>query len=150
MIQARFCAHVALLVAALFLSACAGTPRYTDAEVARIYEVLRASAAAESTRCLSTSRYQSVEVIDDRHLLFKGSGNRGWVNELRNRCPGLRRNDVLLFELNTSQVCQLDTVTTIDRGMWIWRNAGPTCTLGPFRQIDAEQRERIEEVLDGS
>ena len=99
-------------------------------------ETLPESDYREMTRCLSTHAYRNVEILSDRYLLFKGTHDRVWVNRLRQRCSGLRRNVVLQFRLSGSNICANDLVS-----VWnpLFRSIGASCALGQFEEID-EQR----------
>lgn len=126
----------AILLAGL-LSACASTPAEPDAEAARLHALMSVG-AENGMRCLSVSQYDSVQILNEQMLLFKGTGNRVWANELRNRCPGMRKDDVLIFELRGSQVCSLDSVTPTRPGFLGWPHAGPKCSLGEFIEFDVD------------
>lgn len=100
---------------------------------------------ATTRRCLSTFEYRQVEVLDDRHLLFRDR-NRYWLNELRSRCPGLRRHDTLLFERRSPRLCALDTAEVIQRFLF-WRRTGPVCTLGEFHELTEPQAALLREAM---
>lgn len=106
-------------------------------------EPLAADEYAQQERCLSTRTYRSVEVLDDRHVLFEGTGDRAWVNELRNRCIGLRPNETLAFKLRDNRVCDLDTFEAIDTSFLFVTRTSATCSLGRFTRVTPEQVEAI-------
>lgn len=110
-------------------------------------EPLAADEYAAEERCLSTYTYRNVEVIDDEHVLFHGSGDKIWLNKLRNRCLGLRRNDTLSFELRDNRVCDLDTFEAVDLTGFVSRSSG-TCTLGTFTAVTPEQVESIKAAVE--
>ena len=109
---------------------------------------LAAEEYAVEERCLSTRYYDHVDVLDDQHVLFKGSGDKLWLNKLRNRCVGLRRNDVLQFRMRDSRVCDLDTFEAVSSFMWGIRSG--TCSLGTFTPVTPEQVEAIEVAVKES
>jgi len=125
------------IVLAGLLGACASTPPEPDEEAARLHALMSAGAGS-GQRCLSVSQYDSVQILNEQMLLFKGTGNRAWANELRSRCPGMRKDDVLIFDLRGSQVCSLDWVTATRPGFLGWPNAGPKCSLGEFIEFDLD------------
>jgi len=94
-------------------------------------------------RCLSTHAYRSVDILDDQHMLFRGSGGKLWLNRLRHRCLGLRPNDILRFELRSNRVCELDTFQSYDSFGLASRFSG-NCTLGAFQPVTPEQAEAIQ------
>lgn len=132
----------------LTLAACAGSSANRAPEIAAALEQLQSREDyARTERCLSTHQYRSVEVLDENHLLFTGtSRDRLWLNKLRSRCPGLRRNDTLAFELRNNRLCNLDTATVVDRFLF-WERTGPTCSLGEFQQLTPGQAELLREAL---
>ena len=108
----------------VLLGGCAGDATKPDYEAQEesidqiLTQPLAENEYAEQVRCLATYTYNSVEILDSRHVVFKGPGGRYWLNRLRNRCLGLRRNDTLKFELRTSQICDLDTFEAISIAAW--------------------------------
>lgn len=147
--------YVAVLSLVAVVAGCAGAgPTAAEREAAEaakaeaLEDILNTPLAAEAyggegDRCLSTHDYRSVEVLDDSHVLFKGRGGRLWLNTLRQRCIGLRRNDILQFELRDNRVCELDSFRSLDDLMHSVRISG-TCILGEFTPVTPEQAEAIE------
>ncbi|MEQ8994475.1 MAG: DUF6491 family protein [Pseudomonadales bacterium] len=145
--------RVLMVLSLLALSACASAPEREASEAqaaAReeaIQDILTTPLAAEdyveSERCLSTYTYRSVDVLDDRNVLFKGPGDRAWINQLRHRCIGLRRNDTLQFELRDNRLCELDSFESVDTLFRVWSRTSATCTLGKFQPVTPEQVEAL-------
>ncbi|NIP16440.1 MAG: hypothetical protein GWM88_17495 [Pseudomonadales bacterium] len=137
------------------LVGCASDPAQTAAEQQQVAEqidtILTQPLGEEDygggERCISTRLYDSVEVLDTRHVLFKGRGERLWVNTLRSNCVGLRKRDVLQFDLRGSQICNLDTFTAVTNTFG-WQRTSATCSLGDFSPVTAEQVAMIEAALD--
>lgn len=138
------------------VAGCAGagpTPEQQATQAAKqeakheaIQDILTQPLAVEEytsdERCLSTREYRNVDVLDDQHVVFKGSGDKLWLNTLRNRCVGLRRDNMLRFRMRDNRVCDLDHFDAIDSFMW--GSSSGTCTLGKFTPITPEQVEAIE------
>lgn len=137
-----------LVVWLLTLSACAGSSPDRGPQISAALDELQSREDyARTERCLSTHQYRSVEVLDENHLLFTGtSRDRLWLNKLRSRCPGLRRNDTLAFEVRNNRLCNLDTATVVDHFLF-WERTGPTCSLGDFQQLTPAQAELLREAL---
>jgi hypothetical protein len=137
------------------LAGCASDPAQTAAEQQQVAEqidtILTQPLGEEEygggERCLSTHLYDSVQVLDTRHVLFKGRGERLWVNTLRNTCVGLRKRDILQFDVRGSQICNLDTFTAVSNSFG-WQRTSATCSLGDFSPVTAEQVAMIEAALD--
>lgn len=113
-----------------------------------IHDILNTPLTSEDyspdvARCLSTFEYRSVDVLDDQHVVFRGSGDKLWLNQLRHRCIGLRGDEVLRFDMRNNRLCDLDTFESLDRGLGFVRTSG-TCTLGTFTPVTPEQLEAIE------
>lgn len=104
---------------------------------------------SEEERCLSTYTYRSVDVLDDQHVLFKGSGGRMWLNTLRQRCVGLRSQDSLRFELRDNRLCDMDRFQSVDT-FGFMSHTSATCTLGKFMPVTAEQVLAIEAAVKES
>lgn len=144
----RSTAAGALALAVLVMAGCAGNPARNEQLDSVLAQFDTDTDYAATERCLSTFRYDSVEVLDDRHLLFKSpQGDKSWLNTLRQRCPGLRPDDTLYFELRDNRVCSLDMVSVVDRAFFFWERMGPTCGLGEFHELTAPQAQLIREAM---
>lgn len=130
------------------LTGCAagGQP---DQELSRVLDGFDTeSDYAATQRCLSSFQYDHVEILDDRHLLFEDSpGDDVWLNTLRSRCPGMHRNDTLLFDMDGNRLCSLDSAEVIERFLF-WERTGPRCTLGEFHQLTEAQAELLRQATE--
>ena len=140
---------LALAAAALLAAGCApqhmAKPSQDSERLAAILDLEDESQFVGTQRCLSTYAYDSVEILDDQHLLFQDQG-KAWVNRLRTRCPQLRPHETLVFELNSSNLCELDKVATANR-MFLWWTKGPSCPLGEFKEISQPQAQLLSEAF---
>jgi len=146
-----------LFLAVLATGGCAGsgaTPEQEAAESAAqetIEQILAAPLASEQyakpERCISTMQYDSMEVLDQRHVLFKGTGDRFWLNELRMQCVGLRRDSTPVIRLRDTQLCDMDTFQAVDDMLGVWNRTSATCSLGQFTPITREQADGIRQAL---
>ncbi|MFU8816320.1 MAG: DUF6491 family protein [Pseudomonadales bacterium] len=140
-------------IALLALVGCAAAPPEENAEARAetIEEILTQpmndEEYAEAQRCLATHAYRNVRVLDDRHVLFEGPGDRAWLNQLRSRCVGLRRNATLRFRLRDNRVCSLDSFEAVDTFFGRWDRSSATCTLGEFQPVTPEQVAAIRAAL---
>jgi len=152
--------HGALLLMAVLAAGCAGVEATQEEHQAReaakkesIQDILSQPLAneeySEEERCLSTFTYRSVDVLDDQHVLFKGTGGRLWLNTLRQRCVGLRSQDSLRFELRDNRLCDMDRFQSVDTFGYMSRTSA-TCTLGTFAPVTAEQVQAIEAAVKES
>ncbi len=138
----------------VMLAGCAGDATKPDYEAQEesidqiLTQPLAGNEYAEQVRCLATYTYNSVEILDSRHVVFKGPGGRYWLNRLRNRCLGLRRNDTLKFALRTSQICDLDTFEAISIAVGSPTRTSATCSLGTFTPMTEDQLKAVKAALE--
>jgi hypothetical protein len=84
--------------------------------------------AGPPQRCVALNRIDGLRQSEnDSHTLVYGSGRTVWANHL-GQCS-FRREDILVTELTTSQLCGGDIVRSIDRYS---RIPGPSCVLADF------------------
>jgi hypothetical protein len=84
--------------------------------------------------CVSTSRIRQAKVIDDQTLMFHMHGGKYYRNTLQYKCPGLKRAKRFSYEIRTSRLCDVDTITVLESfGLGLSR--GATCRLGEFFPI---------------
>ena len=86
-------------------------------------------------RCISLSRVDRTEVIDDRTLIFHmRPGRQMYLNHLERDCPGLSREKRFMYSPTGSRLCEIDSITVIEQwGFGLTR--GFTCGLGEFHPI---------------
>ena len=96
----------------------------------------------EGKRCLTMSRVSTTEIIDSQTILFHVVGGDTYVNRLPRRCPGLRRNDALMFDVRGSQICDLDSVSVLQT--WgVGFTPGVSCRLGRFVPVTEDDVEAL-------
>ena len=142
-----------LIVTCLVLAAC-GTRGDTPHEPPPTVEEILATALGDADygkpeRCLQTSQYTRIIVLDRKHLLFEGRGGKYWLNTLRLECPGLRKDAVLQLDLNSARICNLDTVTAIETRWLSIDRVSATCSLGDFLPVPEEQAEFLKREVRG-
>jgi hypothetical protein len=84
-----------------------------------------------------------VEIINQEFLLFSKQGTY-YLNRLKRKCPGLRRNLLLTFTMSTNSVCRSDIVYVSDRFGSSFR---ATCHLGEFELIEEQQALALKAAL---
>lgn len=86
----------------------------------------------ESVECLSTAQKISFEAVSETTFLVRAGGDY-YLNNVRGKCTGATRNDVILnFSLIKPQLCRLDTVTVEDNIGSLFRGS---CSLGSFEKL---------------
>jgi len=141
----------------LGIAGCAGMKPSAEQEAARadaqetIDQILNAPLESaeygQAERCISTFQYDTMEILDDQHVLFKGRGDRMWLNQLRTRCIGLRPGSTPLIRLRDSQICDMDTFQGVDNMLGVWSRTSSTCSLGTFTPITPEQADAVRAAL---
>ena len=106
-------------------------------------ETLPESEYRDTTRCLWANAYRSIEVLSDRYLIFQGNHDRVWINRLRNRCHGLRKDQTLIIERFGMRLCSTDQVSGSSRGFGITSR----CMLGEFEEIDEQRANALKEAF---
>ena len=106
---------------------------------------LDADAYTERRLCLSTAQYQHIEIVSDQALLFHGRGRRAWLNQISNRCTGLREGMIVTIVLHSTRACEMDRFQGVVRGAYAMST--PPCRLGPFEPIAEEQIEFLRDAL---
>ncbi len=117
-------------------------------------ETLTADEYRESRHCLHRSAYRRVDIINQEFLLFSKRGTY-YLNRLKRKCPGLRRNLLLTFRMATNSVCRSDLVYASDRidlhrginSSGIPNGYRATCHLGEFEQIGEQQALALKAAL---
>ena len=123
-----------------------------DEEPLDVEEILNADPEAEeyvkTVRCLPVRRIRSATALDDRHIVFQISRTERYLVQLPRRCPGLRRNDTIVYEaVSGMSVCRNDSI----RGTFGFgpgsRELGPRCPITEFQRITPEQLDLLRESL---
>jgi hypothetical protein len=85
--------------------------------------------AGAPVQCLNADRAGSLQVLDERTLVYRESARRIWRNDLPDVCPGLDDDAILVIELFGGRPCKGDLFYAVERGSSI---RGPSCRLGSF------------------
>lgn len=106
---------------------------------------LEDAAYVKNVRCLSMGRYRQVDIVDNRMLVFRGRGNRAWINILPRRCVGLRPDMILSVERRGTRICSRDLFKGVPRmGM---EAGAATCALGMFHPVPQDNLAAIRDAL---
>ena len=97
---------------------------------------------AEVERCVTISRIDRTEVLDNRRIIFYMRGKDIYLNQLPRDCGGLGSQKRFSYQSRGSQLCRMDTITVLNSaGPGLMR--GATCGLGPFVPITEEDVEAM-------
>ena len=86
----------------------------------------------EPVSCVTVSRIRGTQVHDDYTIDFNLGGGEIYRNTLPNRCPQLGFEERFAYEVNTGQLCSIDTIAVIVGGAV---GRGPRCSLGKFTPV---------------
>lgn len=123
-----------------------GAPETPPIDVETILSTpLDPSEYQQATRCISSRRYRTIEVLDEFNVLFVGR-RETWLNRLRTRCPGLESHMIIYVDMRGSRICTLDHFRGAERsGFGI---PTPPCVLGDFELIDETQVEGLRAAIE--
>ena len=100
--------------------------------------------ARESLRCLSLTRIDHTEVIDNRTIAFFMLNGDIYINRLDQACRNLDRGRPFSYRTSTSQLCSVDVITLLEN-FGAGLNPTISCGLGVFEPAD----EDLIEILRG-
>ena len=101
-----------LLAASMLIGGAAqAKPADHEAELARR---LAGRVAGEPVQCIDLHRIRSSQVINDTAIVWD-AGGVVYVSRPVNGADSLDENDTMVLRLPTTQLCNVDTVTMVDR-----------------------------------
>ena len=101
----------------------------------------------ESERCITMSRINRTEVIDDSTVIFYLNGGDIYVNRLPHRCPGLRSRQAFMYKNTTNTLCNVDTIRVLDN-MGGSLRPGVACGLGEFHPVSSGTVDQLKAMND--
>lgn len=88
----------------------------------------------DATHCVRIQSIRDIDIVNSRTLIFRMRGGEIYRNDLPHECPGLRRNDTLMYRSSVGQLCSVDIITVLQD--WGFGFApGASCGLGMFEPI---------------
>ena len=119
------------------VTASAGSPPPAQAQASE----------SQPQKCVNLRQVDRTSVVSDRTILFYLNNGDVLRNDLPSRCPTLMTEDTFMYRTMLSQLCSVDTITVLtDFGFGFI--PGPTCMLGEFEPISAEQSAELERHAD--
>ena len=88
--------------------------------------------------CLYLPAVDRIEILDEQHVLFFMRDRKIYNNHLSRKCPGLRRNDTIMYRTVLNQLCNIDMFTVLENfgGGFM---PGASCTFGKFYPVSQEE-----------
>lgn len=120
-------------------------------EALTVEEILQRDPSAEdygeSPRCIDSNRIRHIDVLDDKHVVFEMPRDQFFLAQFERRCPGLRRNKMVMTEPKGSRLCRLDTIRALEE--WGLGNYQPgiPCRIPGFQSVTKEQVMQLKDAL---
>jgi hypothetical protein len=100
-----------------------------------------------AVQCLRVIDIDHIDIVDSETLIFRMRGGKVYRNDLPHRCPGLRRNDTLMYRTSVGRLCNVDIITVLED--WGFGFApGASCGLGMFHPITEEIADELMKAGD--
>jgi hypothetical protein len=102
-------ATAAMLSAAISAAAARPTPEE------RLSKLLAGRVAGDPVSCIDLRDIQSSEIVDRTAIVYRVGADQLYVNRPTGGARQLDRDDVLVTQTSTSQLCSIDVVRLLDR-----------------------------------
>ena len=124
---------IALVAAAALLTgpALQAKPRLTSQQ--QLDKLLDGRVAGKPEHCISHFDTRDMQVLDKTAIVY-GWGNTIWVNVPRN-AQDLDDDNIMVTRTSSSQLCDLDIVTTIDRSAGMFNGSISLGEFVPYRRV---------------
>jgi len=106
---------------------------------AKLAKALEGRQAGDPVDCIPLNQVQSTTIIDGTAIIYR-IGGRLYVNRPTN-ADTLRRDDVLVTNLTTSQLCSIDIVRTFDQGTHFPRGFVSLGKFVPYSRVTTATRD---------
>ena len=123
---------ITLLAGTLMLGGVAqAKPQDHEAELAR---ALHGRVAGEPVQCIDLHRIRNSRIITDTAIIYD-AGSVVYVNRPDNGADQLNQWDAMVTRTSTSQLCNVDTVTMIDRASHNFTGVVFLGDFVPYRRV---------------
>ena len=129
---------IALFAGTLMLGGAAqAKPQDHEAELAR---ALQGRVAGEPVQCIDLHRVRNSRIIPGTAIIYD-AGGVVYVNRPDNGADQLNQWDTMVTRTSTSQLCNVDTVTMIDRGSNSFTGVVFLGEFVPYRRVQTGSRD---------
>lgn len=87
---------------------------------AKLARALEGRVAGKPVDCINLRDIRSSEIIDRTAILYRTSGNRLYLNRPTAGQESLDRDDILVTDTHSSQLCSIDTIKLLDRTSYFY------------------------------
>jgi hypothetical protein len=99
----------------------------------------------EMERCINVRSIRDSQVLDNRHVVFRLSGQKLYLVQFQRTCHQLRRHSSISYEPRGNQLCRLDDIRAVND--FRPGGVGPPCSIPGFYEVSAEQVALLKEAL---
>lgn len=124
---------IAITAAAALLTGPALEARPNLTPQQRLEKLLDGRVAGKPEHCISQLDTRDMQVLDKTAIVY-GWGNTIWVNVPRN-AQDLDDDDIMVTRTTSSQLCDLDIVTTVDRTAGMFNGSISLGQFVPYRRV---------------
>ena len=124
---------IALVAAVALLTGPALDARPRQSPQQQLDKLLDGRVAGAPEHCISHFDTREMQVLDKTAIVY-GWGNTIWVNVPRN-AQDLDDDDVMVTRTSSSQLCDLDIVTTLDRSGGFYNGNISLGEFVPYRRV---------------
>ncbi len=124
---------LAITAAAALLTGPALEARSNLTPQERLDKLLVGRVAGKPEHCISHFDTREMQVLDKTAIVY-GWGNTIWVNVPRN-AHDLDDDNILVTRTSSSQLCDLDIVTTVDRTAGMFNGSISLGEFVPYRRV---------------
>ncbi|MFM5895619.1 MAG: hypothetical protein ACKOQM_14475 [Novosphingobium sp.] len=124
---------IAITAAAALLAGPALEARSNLSPQQRLDKLLEGRVAGRPEHCISHFDTREMQVLDKTAIVY-GWGNTIWVNVPRN-AQDLDDDNIMVTRTSSSQLCDLDIVTTLDRTSQMFNGSVSLGEFVPYRRV---------------
>lgn len=130
----------ALIAASAVPATAAGSATRAEKAEARLAKVLEGRVAGKPVDCLPLYNIRSSEIIDGTAIVYRTSGNQLYVNRPDIGASSLDRDDILVTDTHSSQLCSIDTVRLLDSTSRFYTGFVGLGEFVPYTKVAATER----------
>ena len=91
------------------------------------------------TDCIQARRIESMEVIDQKHIIVEMKAENYFLIQFKNNCQDLRKNMPVWYERRNARLCRFDIIKGVrDMGFYGYE-PGMSCFIPGFQSVSKEQ-----------
>jgi len=128
-----------IFLLALLVAAAAALPAAQDKDK---------GAAKPPLQCISLSSIRRVTILDNSHLVFQMNNGDRYLNTLPYTCPGLAKNQTIMYRTSLNRLCDVDVITVLES---LGQGYSPraSCGLGSFKPVTDKELNDLKTQLEG-